>query len=120
MNKLYAILLLMICLVSVRQHAEAQVRNGSLKGTVTTSDNKPAAMVSVALKGTSKGTMTDDAGRFEIKNVKPGSYTLTVSYVGLKTENGSCYRWKCNTVRFYDFRKCIGTKGSGGYQYANY
>ena len=86
MNKLYAILLFIACLVSVQQHAKAQAKNGSLQGTVTTSDNKSAAMVSVGLKGTSKGTMTNEAGRFEIKNIKPGNYTLTVTHVGLKTE----------------------------------
>jgi iron complex outermembrane receptor protein len=100
MNKLYTILLFIFCLVSAQQNADAQAKNGSLKGTVTTSDNKPAAMVSVGLKGTSKGTMTDEQGRFEIKNIKPGSYTLTVTHVGLKTEERAVTVTGSNTTQF--------------------
>lgn len=87
MNKLYSILLFIICIVAgQQQYAKAQSKNGSVKGTVKTSDSKPAAFVSVGLKGSNKGTITDEEGRFEIKNVKPGNYILTVSYVGLKTQ----------------------------------
>jgi iron complex outermembrane receptor protein len=100
MKKLYTILLLMICLMSMRQFAGAQAKNGAVKGTVTTSDNKPAAMVSVGLKGTGKGTMTDEQGRFEIKNIKPGSYTLTVTHIGLKTEERTVTITGSNTTQF--------------------
>jgi len=56
--------------------------SGSIKGTVTTSDNKPAAAVTVHIKGTNKSTLTDDKGNFRFKNIAPSTYILEVSLVG--------------------------------------
>src|SRR5689334_8113575 len=61
-----------------------EVPFGSVSGNVTTTDNKPAANVSVALKGTNKYSVTDENGNFALKNIKEGLYTLEVSMVGLK------------------------------------
>jgi iron complex outermembrane receptor protein len=55
---------------------------GSIKGTVQTSDNKPAEGVSVTLKGLNKTTIADNNGVFTIKNVPDGSFTLVVTLVG--------------------------------------
>src|SRR5678810_1149948 len=57
---------------------------GSVTGNVTTTDNKPAAFVSVVLKGTNKYSITDENGDFILKNIKEGLYTLEISTVGLK------------------------------------
>jgi iron complex outermembrane receptor protein len=55
-----------------------------ISGTVTTSDGKPAPYISVGLKGKGLGNVTNDKGIFEIQRVKPGSYTLRVSAVGIQ------------------------------------
>jgi iron complex outermembrane receptor protein len=55
-----------------------------ISGTVTTSDGKPAAYISVGLKGKGLGNVTNEKGIFEIQRVKPGSYTLRVSAVGIQ------------------------------------
>lgn len=55
---------------------------GILKGQVTTNDNKPAAFVSVSLKGTKRSVVTEDDGSFVIQKVKPGTYQLEVTLVG--------------------------------------
>lgn len=55
----------------------------SLSGTVTLSDNTPAENISVALKGTNYGAVTNAQGNYEIKNIKPGSYTVRISAVGI-------------------------------------
>ncbi|HEV8287051.1 MAG TPA: TonB-dependent receptor [Chitinophagaceae bacterium] len=57
---------------------------GIISGQVTTTDNKPAAYVSISIKGTNKFSITDENGYFTIKNVKEGIYSLEVSMVGLK------------------------------------
>ncbi|MXN91501.1 TonB-dependent siderophore receptor [Flavobacterium sp. Sd200] len=57
----------------------------SLSGTVTLSDNTAAENISVALKGTNYGAVTNTQGNFEIKNIKPGSYVLRITAVGIKT-----------------------------------
>lgn len=63
--------------------------NGSLIGTIVSSENQPLDAVIVTLKGTSFGTQTDSDGKFEIKNIKPGNYTARVSIVGFKTKESS-------------------------------
>lgn len=56
----------------------------TISGTVTTSDGKPAAYISVGLKGKGLGNVTNEKGIFEIQRVKPGSYILRVSGVGIQ------------------------------------
>ena len=52
---------------------------GVIKGTVSTMDGQPAAYVTVLIKNTGKGTITDTKGNFEIKKIKAGSYILIIS-----------------------------------------
>ena len=66
-------------------HFKEEPKNGAIDGRVTTTDGQPAAGVSINLKGTGIGTLTDAAGYFSLRNVKPGGYTLVVSFVGLRT-----------------------------------
>ncbi len=62
---------------------------GSVQGTIKTSDGNPAEFVNVTIEGTSKGTIADRNGYFEIKNLKPGTYNLLASYIGLETQKHS-------------------------------
>jgi iron complex outermembrane receptor protein len=82
MNK--TLLYLSIVLLSVSS-AFAQ-RFATVKGTITTSDGKPAEAVSIGLKGTTTGTMTDPDGHYQFNRVKPGTYTIKVSAIGLTSE----------------------------------
>lgn len=65
--------------------AEDVENGGTIKGTITTSDNKPAPSVIVLLKGTKKGTISDENGQYTIRNVAPGNYTIEVSLIGYET-----------------------------------
>jgi iron complex outermembrane receptor protein len=40
----------------------------------------------ILLRGTGKGARSDIHGRYELKNIKAGKYTLTVSFVGYETQ----------------------------------
>ena len=51
----------------------------TVRGRITTSDNKPIEYISVALQGTGKGAMTDARGFYEIKQIQPGKYQITAS-----------------------------------------
>ncbi|HEY9196867.1 MAG TPA: TonB-dependent receptor [Mucilaginibacter sp.] len=73
------IALLFLCLSSFAQ-------NGTIKGTIKTSDGKPAASVSITLKGTQRGTVVNRQGYYELKNISPGSYILLASYIGIETK----------------------------------
>lgn len=58
---------------------------GSVNGSITLSDNTPAENISIVLKGTVFSAVTNAKGQYEIKNVKPGSYTLRAAAVGIKS-----------------------------------
>lgn len=75
----------LICFFSLSA-LHAQSSNGTVKGTVRTSDNKPAEFVNVYIKEIKKSTTTDENGKYELSKVQPGTYMLTVSFVGLGTK----------------------------------
>jgi outer membrane receptor protein involved in Fe transport len=64
---------------------QAIAQNGSVKGKIF-SDGKPLSFVTVSLTGSNKGVTTNDNGRYEIIAISPGSYLLTVSSIGYKTQ----------------------------------
>lgn len=57
----------------------------SVFGKVTDSSGSPLPGVSVIVKGTTTGTVTDFDGKFTLANV-PGDATLVFSFVGMKTQ----------------------------------
>lgn len=57
-------------------------RSGTVKGSVTSSDGKPAEAVSVSILNTSSGAFTNADGKYQIK-IKAGRYTVKVSAIGL-------------------------------------
>lgn len=81
MKYLYLLLLILSDLAVVAQSS------GSVKGIVKTSDGNPAVFVTVRIQKTSKGAVADATGKYEIKNVTPGNYTLTASFVGLEAQH---------------------------------
>ncbi|WP_426588214.1 TonB-dependent siderophore receptor [Mucilaginibacter sp. R-33] len=62
-------------------------QTGTIKGTVKTSDGQPAEFVTIALNGATRGTTVNQKGNYQLKNVSPGNYTLTASFIGLITQN---------------------------------
>jgi outer membrane receptor for ferrienterochelin and colicins len=61
-------------------------QGGILSGYVTGSDSSSVAGATVTIKGTTFGTVTDKKGFYRIDKIKPGSYTLRVSYLGFETQ----------------------------------
>ena len=59
---------------------------GSLSGVVKDDQGTPLAGANVYLAGTELGSATDANGKYKIANVKPGNYTLVISYLGYNTE----------------------------------
>jgi TonB-dependent receptor len=80
---MYSLLLLTVALcVLWPASAGAQGSTGTIVGTATDADHDvlPAAPVKLSPGDTS--VKTNDQGEFTITNVPPGTYTVTVSYVG--------------------------------------
>jgi iron complex outermembrane receptor protein len=86
MKRIYTILLALLLSSSIAWADEEVGKSGSIKGRVKTSDGKSAAFVSVGLKNTNKGTLTNDNGNYHLTGIKPGTYTLRVTHVGLQAE----------------------------------
>jgi Fe(3+) dicitrate transport protein len=66
------------------KNPEIEVQKGSIKGLVIQADKTPVAGVSVLLKGTLRGAVTLDDGRFELNGVPVGEYRLVVHAVHIK------------------------------------
>lgn len=79
------LLLLVLVLVSSFLLAKA----GNIEGKVTTKDGNPAEFVNLVLVGTQKGATVSPAGTYRIEGVKPGTYTLVASFVGLNSQSKS-------------------------------
>ncbi len=61
-------------------------QNASVRGFVYNESNgEPVIFTNVYLKGTSIGATTDVNGFFNITKIKPGNYTLMVTYLGYDT-----------------------------------
>ena len=82
MKLLFLFLLLLLAINAFAQKNEY----GSIKGVVSTSDSKPAGSVTVAIKNTKIGTITNDDGSFEFKKIKPGTYVIILSFVGFESK----------------------------------
>lgn len=62
-------------------------QTSNLHGIVTNSRSEGIPKASVYILNTNFGTVTDDQGRFQINDVKPGTYLLSVSAIGFATFN---------------------------------
>lgn len=58
--------------------------NGNITGKVITSDAQPVAWANITVKNTSFSAITDEAGNFVLKNIKPGIYSVIASYTGFQ------------------------------------
>jgi iron complex outermembrane receptor protein len=61
-------------------------QNGRISGQIVSSDGQPAEQVSVGIKGSSKGAISDAQGKFVIERVKSGECTLLISFIGSATQ----------------------------------
>lgn len=77
-------LLLLLSLLVLGVGTQAQDLR-KIKGTVQDMAGKPVPMLTVALEGTARGTLTSDNGSFELINLQPGKYKLRVGGVGYTT-----------------------------------
>jgi len=60
-------------------------QNGSIKGEIVTQNEDPIFGVNISIINSTKGSTTNELGKYELKNLEAGSYTLEASYLGYKT-----------------------------------
>jgi TonB-dependent receptor len=63
--------------------------NGSVSGTVKDASGAVLHGAQVVLQPTSTTVATDAQGNFNIPNIKPGTYTVTITYIGFSTSTQS-------------------------------
>lgn len=59
---------------------------GIVQGRIQTTDNQPAAFVTITLKEASRSTITNENGEYTLRKIKPGQYTLLVTMAGLQSK----------------------------------
>jgi iron complex outermembrane receptor protein len=76
-----------VCLLAaVSLHAEDVLDGtGTIKGKITTADGQLAEDVTISVRGTGKGAITNAEGNFVIKNLPAAAYELEISLLGYQT-----------------------------------
>lgn len=77
--RLILILYLFIMLSTI---AKAQNNKATITGNINNKKGEALTAITVAIKGTTIGTVTDLNGDYEISNIEPGNYTISVSSIG--------------------------------------
>ncbi len=62
------------------------VAGGSIKGVIISTDGEPVGFVSVFIKGTNKGAVSTEDGKYYLKNVREGTHTLVATFIGLQAQ----------------------------------
>jgi iron complex outermembrane receptor protein len=73
-------LLVLLLISQITVYAQ---QNGKISGKVKTSDGKAAAYICITLKDGNKSVITDNDGLYTLKNIRPGTYMLKVSAIGI-------------------------------------
>lgn len=76
---------------------------GELTGTVTDETGQAILGASVFLNGTQIGAVTNEEGRYLLRDIPPGSYNLTVGYLGFETQTRYNIIVKSRGNLTYDF-----------------
>jgi len=80
----YLVLTTVLLIIAAMLNAEG---TGQIKGTITDEETKkPIVGASVMIVGTTQGAMTDFEGKFNIRVVKTGTFTLRVSHLEYETK----------------------------------
>lgn len=77
---------LMLFAMSTALFAQQNIKT-SLKGQIQTSDGKEAPFVTVVIKDTKYGTVTDTKGLFQLRNIPAGNHVLQIRIVGYQAQD---------------------------------
>ncbi|SEK66564.1 TonB-dependent receptor [Parapedobacter koreensis] len=64
----------------------ALAQTGTISGTITTFDGRPAESVNITVKGTNRGARADGSGNYQITNVQEGIHVVVASFIGLEAQ----------------------------------
>lgn len=79
----YSLLLLLIsCFTNI-----ATAQTGDLSGTVTDHEGQPVERATITVKEQNRSTMTNSDGKYILKDLKPGQFTLVITSVATETRS---------------------------------
>lgn len=107
MNKVFFLGIAMLLLVSMFSFSQ---QTYSIKGKVSDADGEFLPGVSVVIKGSSQGAVTDLNGEYLIKSVAQGTHTVVATYVGYETVEKSV---DVNSNQIIDFQLTQGVMLEG-------
>lgn len=86
--KMFCFLTMVLCLWCGNAHAESLVDKpgmGSISGRVVSDENEILPGATIFIEELNTGVISDNNGFYTIGNVKPGTYTLLIKYIGYST-----------------------------------
>src|SRR6187455_1162661 len=87
--RLAVIILVLPCMTAEKlyaQQADVAQSQKSIRGKITDETGNPLQGVSVTVKGSSKGVVTNEKGEYNIEVSESSSKTLAFSYVGMELQ----------------------------------
>jgi len=84
MRRFCAFLFVLACSLSLIPGAQAQSGKGTIAGRVTDSSGGALIGAQVTVQPTGVSVVSDARGQFFINDLEPGSYTVTITYVGFE------------------------------------
>jgi outer membrane receptor for ferrienterochelin and colicins len=66
-------------------------QEGNISGRITSADSSSIAGATIIIKATTVGTVSDKNGLYEIHRIRPGTYTIRVSFLGYETQEKTVY-----------------------------
>ena len=70
--------------IIIAQKKSINQRTGAIKGRITADSGEPLISANVLIMENNYGTATDENGEYIIKNLQPGEYTLSTTYIGFE------------------------------------
>lgn len=84
--KFFSIFLAFLLLPLVGRWEGGFLSAQTLSGIVTDTVGKPMPFTTIYVESQKLGTTTDGKGHYELKGLKPGKFTMQVSYIGYRTQ----------------------------------
>ena len=78
-----------------------------ISGTITNTSNTPLSNVQVYVEHLKKGTLTNENGYFELKNIPNSTLKITAQFIGYNTQNKTVTINKINTVINFTLKETV-------------
>jgi Ca-activated chloride channel family protein len=113
MQRLHVILLPLALLVAaaVLLDPTPVANSGHLVGQVVDANGDALPGASIHVEGTALGAVADRGGRYLIRDVPAGTYTITAAFVGFESQSAEAVRVHANATTTVDFT--LGTGAAG-------